>query len=240
MMKKALFLTLALIGVVSAEAIRVAVLTSSFGRYSDLEQILESDPRILDVTRFGISSTLPPLYQLLIFDCVIATGSFTVCDPVAYGDLLADYVDEGGGVLCVREAMLGSYSYYESAPTGRWEAEGYCPYECISSLLINEDMDLIIDQPSHSIFDGVDGVDDVPLRVRTALRSGAYELAHFVDAGGVAVNEDETVVGVNYSAENDPYWTGDGWLLLANAACWLCDYSSVSEASWGCIKALGD
>ncbi|MBD3372736.1 MAG: hypothetical protein GF403_08480, partial [Candidatus Coatesbacteria bacterium] len=188
-MKKVLILSLALAASVAADPIRVAILTPSFNLYSDLEAALDSDPRIIDATRFGISSTLPPLYQLLIFDCVIATGSFTVCDPVAYGDLLADYVDDGGGVLCVHEAMLGSYSHYESAPTGRWEAEGYCPYECTSSSLIVNSKDLLIDQPSHYIFDCVAGVDEVHLRVQTSLRSGAYELAHFADAGGVAVNE---------------------------------------------------
>ncbi|MBD3372734.1 MAG: hypothetical protein GF403_08470 [Candidatus Coatesbacteria bacterium] len=87
---------------------------------------------------------------------------------------------------------------------------------------------------------GVSAVDNVWARVQTSLRSGAYELAHFVDAGGVAVDEDETVIGVNYRSRDDRDWTGDGWLLLANAACWLCDYSTVRETSWGAIKARGE
>ncbi len=223
-----------------AEPIDILIPVGNYDHFDDLFQALDTDPRTGNVTRISIRDSLPPLTFFQMYDCVVTDGFFPVCDPVAFGDLLADYVDGGGRVLSVFYAMMGSYGPNDCAPTGRWEADGYCPYECTSPVFFNGYTDLIIDEPGHPVMYGVSAVDNVWARVQTSLRSGAYELAHFVDAGGVAVNEDETVVGVNYRSSYDRDWTGDGWLLLANAACWLCDYSSVSEASWGCIKALGD
>jgi hypothetical protein len=72
--------------------------------------------------------------------------------------------------------------------------------------------------------------------VDTILSSGAVELAHFPDTGGVAVNAQENVVGVNYLA-GAHRWTGDGFLIMANAACYLAGHSDVQETSWGQIKA---
>jgi hypothetical protein len=76
--------------------------------------------------------------------------------------------------------------------------------------------------------------------VQTELRAGAVELAHFADAGGVALNADESVCGINYSSSDDHFWTGDGFRLIANAACYLADYVDIQPSSWGRIKALGE
>ena len=235
-----LVLLLLVVLAVASEPISVAILVADYYYFYELHQALEADPRTGWVNRISISDSLPLLEHLQNYDCVVTDGFFTVCDPIAYGDLLADYVDGGGRVLSVFYAMMGSYGPNDCAPTGRWEADGYCPYECTSPVFFNGYTDLIIDEPGHPVMYGVSAVDNVWARVQTSLRSGAYELAHFVDAGGVAVNEDETVVGVNYRSRDDRDWTGDGWLLLANAACWLCGHSGVSETSWGRIKALGD
>ncbi|MCK4593635.1 hypothetical protein KAU45_03975 [bacterium] len=71
----------------------------------------------------------------------------------------------------------------------------------------------------------------------TILRSGAVELAHFADTGGVALSMAENVAATNYTPHIGHRWTGDGYLIMANAACYLTGYSEVREASWGQIKA---
>ncbi|MBD3372015.1 MAG: hypothetical protein GF403_04780 [Candidatus Coatesbacteria bacterium] len=223
-----------------AEPIDILIPVGNYNSFDELYNALDADPRTGNVTRISIRDSLPPLTFFQMYDCVVTDGFQTIIDPVAFGDLLADYVDGGGRVLCVFYAMMGSYGPNDCAPTGRWEAEGYCPYECINWVCFTGYTDLIIDEPGHPVMNGVSAVDNVWARVQTSLRSGAYELAHYVDAGGVAVDEDETVIGVNYRSRDDRDWTGDGWLLLANAACWLSDYSTVRETSWGAIKARGE
>jgi hypothetical protein len=176
---------------------------------------------------------------LKLYDCALNDGFHSICDPVAFGDLLADYVDGSGKVLSISYGMMGPFGD-EGSPTGRWWDEGYCPYECVSFDRIHTYKNLIIDEPGHPIFDGVDNVNGVFGRVRTELRAGAVELAHFADAGGVALNADETVCGINYRSTDDHDWTGDGFRLIANAACYLADYVDTQPSSWGRIKALGE
>jgi len=120
---------------------------------------------------------------------------------------------------------------------GRWRSDGYCPYYSFTSIYLEGYLDLIIDQPGHEIFEGVSGLWDSYWRADTYTRSGAVELAHFPDAGGVAVNAAGNVIAANYLPEDIHRWTGDGYLIMANAACWLAAHSNVREMSWGQIKA---
>jgi hypothetical protein len=94
---------------------------------------------------------------------------------------------------------------------------------------------MIIDQPDHYIFTGVERLWDCNWRVETIMREGATELAHFADAGGVAVNAEESVVGLNYLITDE--WIGEGYLIMANAAYYLAGGAAVRETSWGQIKA---
>jgi hypothetical protein len=237
-MKKATLLVLALCGLTAAQGLTIAILgTRSF---TDLQDYLDNDPRIDFVTFIGIGWDIPPEEHLKGYDCLITDGWGAVYDQEDYGNILANVVDDGGRVLSVSFSMMGPYGPNDCSPTGRWWDEGYCPYECVSFDRIHTYKNLIIDEPGHPIFDGVDNVNGVFGRVRTELRAGAVELAHFTDAGGVALNADETVCGINYRSTDDHDWTGDGFRLIANAACYLADYVDIQPSSWGRIKALGE
>ena len=177
----------------------------------------------------------PELSTFQFFDVVFYGGWSPYLNPELFGDRLADYVDSGGCAIGLTVGMYARPDHW--GITGRWEAEGYCPYRRTVEDLPFSYEDLIIDQSEHPIFDGVSYVHDSYYRIYCELRSGATELAHFSDTGGVAVNADGTAVGINIEGSDYYRWTGDGFLIMANAACWLAAHSSVQEMSWGQIKA---
>jgi hypothetical protein len=236
-MKKVLILCLALTG--AAGALSVIMLVNSFDNFDGLYQHLCADPRFDVVYRYRIRYDPPPPELLQLHDCATIDGYFRFCDMVTLGNLLADYVDGGGRVVCNYYAMKGPYED-DGSPLGRWWFEGYSPYACLCDADYHYPEDLIIDEPGHPIFDGISAVNGARGRMQTELRAGAVELAHFADAGGVALNADETVCGINYRSSNDHFWTGEGFRLIANAACYLADYVDIQPSSWGRIKALGE
>jgi hypothetical protein len=195
----------------------------------------EADGRFGDVDFYDCSDdSTPPVSVFLCYDVVVAGGTASYLEPVIFGDRLADYADQGGCVV-VEAGKLSNWPW-RGGIGGRWYGDGYAPYYAENTDMHEGDADLVIDEPGHEIFDGVSGLWDSHWRVETILRSDAVELAHFPDSGGVAVNARENVVGINYMCGAHG-WTGDGFLIMANAACYLAAHSDVREMSWGQIKA---
>jgi hypothetical protein len=66
---------------------------------------------------------VPTLDFLLTYTCVHTWANFAYFDNVAYGNVLADFVDAGGNVV------LGAFSAYTSGSflSGRVMQSGYCP-----------------------------------------------------------------------------------------------------------------
>jgi hypothetical protein len=72
------------------------------------------------------ASGTPSLATLQSYDLVISFSNDWYSDPNAIGNLLADYVD-GGGIL--ESWMFNNQNYPGEYPTGRWDAEGYSPFQ---------------------------------------------------------------------------------------------------------------
>jgi hypothetical protein len=194
-----------------------------------------ADPRFDMVFFLGCGGLTPELSTFQSFDVVFYGGWTPYFNPELFGDRLADYVDSGGHAVGITLGMLAGLWTY--GITGRWEEEGYCPYRRTLEDWCFFFDDLVIDNPEHPIFDGVGYVHDSCYRIYCDLRAGAAEVAHFSTTGGVAVNADQTAVGINIEGADLLHWTGDGYLIMANAACWLAAHSDVREISWGRIKA---
>ncbi len=194
-----------------------------------------ADTRFDMVFYLFCSVRTPELTTFQCFDVVFYGGWSPYFNPELFGDRLADYVDSGGYAIGINVGMFAGL--WGHGITGRWEEEGYCPYRrTLEDWCFFYD-DLIIDHPEHPIFDGVGYVHDSYFRIYCELRDGATELAHFSTTGGVAINSDETAVGVNIEGSDYYKWTGDGFLIMANAACYLAAHSDVRETSWDFIKA---
>ena len=65
-------------------------------------------------------STMPTLEEISAFDAILAFNDYDFPDPAGMGNMLADYVDAGGG-LVVAQFMLGPYTTVQ----GRLLDDGY-------------------------------------------------------------------------------------------------------------------
>jgi len=202
---------------------------------------LKEDPRFGLVDWIDCTTFTPPLGVMQYYDVIFTGGQRSLHDQDAFGDNLADYVDNGGFVIPILYMLA-----YESGGVGiggRWLEYGYSPYkpkegsywDWFSGRLL----DLTILEPEHPIFQGVSYLNDVEYHVLGELRPGAREIAYFTypQYPGIAINADDTVVALDYDCQRFDEWTGDGYLIMANAACWLAEQTAVHKMSWGEIKA---
>jgi hypothetical protein len=102
------------------------------------------------VDDFSLLGGTPTIEQLAAYDLVLAYSNSVPADPTAAGDVLADYVDQGG---CL---VLATYSL--SSPwtiSGRIQTTGYSPLvDAQSNGDVSGNLNALV--PSDPIFDGVD------------------------------------------------------------------------------------
>ena len=64
-----------------------------------LHDQIAAEPDVLTVDYFDAEVATPTLAQLQQYEIVVATSNSVFFDPVAMGDVLADYADTGGVVV---------------------------------------------------------------------------------------------------------------------------------------------
>nr|WP_228021152.1 PEP-CTERM sorting domain-containing protein [Microcystis sp. LEGE 08355] len=69
-----------------------------------------------------VSSSTPTLAQLQAYDAVLSFSDYGFADTTTFGNVLADYVDAGGGVV---QATFSFYNGYDLDIGGRWKAQNY-------------------------------------------------------------------------------------------------------------------
>ncbi|MGD8451852.1 MAG: PEP-CTERM sorting domain-containing protein [Phycisphaerae bacterium] len=72
---------------------------------------------------YDIRTGTPTLGDLLAYSAVMCFTDSLAADPNALGDVLADYVDAGGGVVQAWASNLAGYGI-----AGRWLSGGYAPF----------------------------------------------------------------------------------------------------------------
>ena len=95
-------------------------------RFTDLRDVLVADGRfraidIISTTRFGTGT--PTLAELQQYDAVIHWSNDSNDDAVALGNVMADYVDAGGGM--VQAVFANTSSNPDRYLQGRWLTGGY-------------------------------------------------------------------------------------------------------------------
>ena len=94
------------------------------GYITDVENTLASYGGF-SVTSVDVENSTPTLATLENYRAVLVWSDTYFSNPSSLGDVLADYVDAGGGVVLAWAAdSLGG----NIAPTGRWTSGGYSPY----------------------------------------------------------------------------------------------------------------
>jgi hypothetical protein len=195
-------------------SIKVAILAAADPSYvTSVHDYLVpfSDLAVVDIIDVG--SSTPSLSTLLGYDAVLVFNSLTFDDTVALGDVLADYVDAGGGVV------LATFVWY--GPT--WDLEGrittdYSPFaQADDSLYAWADLGSY--NSSHPIMEGVTAISGY-YRDNVTLTAGAELVAEWNDtAPFVAIKGN--VVGITlFPAPVVTPWTGDVPTLVHNALLW--------------------
>ena len=199
-------------------SIKVAVLGAETAPdLADIQAYLApfSDFVVLDT--FDVSASTPSLSTLLDYDAVLVFSDYSCADAIALGDVLADYVDVGGGVVLATFAWYGSPYGLQ----GRIMTTDYSPLERTGgSLYANATLDWY--DSGHPIMEGVSAVKGY-YRDNVGLTAGAALVANWSDGYPFVATKGQ-VVGVSLfpvERAGDPEeWTGDVPTLFHNALLW--------------------
>ncbi len=196
---------------------------------------LFSDVDIINATGIGDGVGTPALETLLEYDAVLTWSNASFENAVTMGDVLADYVDAGGGVVV--GVFANTSTNTARFLQGRWNSEpGYIAIPQNGGFVDGTSAGLgEILVPGHPILDGVDSFfNNAP--IGTFGPFGAWRVAELNLTEGstlvarwttgetlIAIAPNPSVVEIGFhpvsSAVNAGYWdqTTDGGLIMANA-----------------------
>lgn len=233
-----LFAVLALVALIAANvrvstgltsgSVQVALLAADSSNVAGVQAYLSAFSDFVLVTTFDVSSITPSLATLLNYDAVLVWSNSMFLNPVALGDVLADYVDVGGGVVIATFAFYGPSYGLE----GRIMAD-YSPFVQAGPNLYS-DANLGVYDAEHPIMNGVTAVSGY-YRDNVTMTTGAELVAEWSD-GYPFVAAKGRVVGVTVhpgTATSHP-WTGDVPTLFHNALLW-----SVPDPVLELVPAVG-
>jgi hypothetical protein len=229
-----------LFGSATSSVATLTVLASSLGRVAlygaetsfvynnDVSNSLSRSVLITGVDARLVSSgyPVPTLAELMQYPAVMVYSDYAFNDPVAMGNVLADYVDAGGGVV------LAAFSFNSSSGiAGRLQTGGYLPVTQ-GNLGSGVNLDLVADLPAHPILQGISSFNGGSGSYHNApisINSGATRVAHWSNGQPLVATKQSgagQVVALNFyppsDAVNSSYWrsTTDGAHLMANALLW--------------------
>jgi len=226
MLRLALLLSALLATTAQAADVGVYGAPSSASWNTDVVNKLTNTGLLDSVTGHAANSSTPSLAELQTYDAVLVYSDTSFADNVAMGDVLADYVDDGGSVVMATFALWDTMGL---SIQGRLKTGGYLPV-ATGGQASPGGLTLIADDPSHAILNNVNSVHGGSASYHNSGLSvalGANLVAHWSNNEPLVVEWNPfgqgTVVVVNLyppssDARND-LWTSstDGDILFANA-----------------------
>jgi len=205
---------------------KVSVLTATADSATNCNSILgmlKQDPGLGPILQYDAQYGTPGLGLLESFPVVMTWTNYHYNDPVAMGDVLADYVDGGGKALTTMFA-LGTHGW---AMEGRFADQDYGPIE--GEAIIYSPSSLGTYDPDHPIMNGVSTASAGYRLADTSLTADATEVARWADGElFVGVKNDRSTAAVAaYPAFS---WTGDLDNVIWNSINWLGASRPVIEA----------
>lgn len=197
----------------------------SDGRFTDPRDKLLGTGFFNSVDIISTYQATPTLNDLRNYDAIITWSNTNYADPVALGNVLADYVDMGGGVVVATYA--NSTTNTSRYLQGRWITGGYEIVPHASGSTTGSASLGTILVPGHPLLDGVltfEGGTSSARPTTTSVTAGSTRIAEWT--GGktlVAVGSSMHRVDLGmYPPSSDVYTTGwvsstDGARLMANA-----------------------
>ena len=196
----------------AARGLRVLLLHSPDSDVSEIRAFLRLFPDIAVVDVWNEGYETPGLGDLAWYNSVILASNAPFHNPTALGDVLADYVDAGGGLVLTLASFIEGYNV-----GGRLLTGGYLPFQLgygpgDVGFLGSYD-------PNHPIMKGVTGAGGALLGT-VSLASGAQLVASWDNGLPFVATRAPGVVAVNVFVAWSGYWIGDVPLVLRNAARW--------------------
>jgi hypothetical protein len=262
---KALHLTLAaaLLGPGASAQLDVAICaaadtSSTTCNFLDVQAKLMGTGQFNSVGIINVTTTgggIPTLLQLQAYDAVICWTNQTPSDNNLWGDTLADYVDQGGGVVVA--VFANSTTTVGRNIGGRWQLG----YEVIKDQSGNTTGNASLGNivlPAHPVMSGVStftGGNSMFRPNGTALEVGSFTIAEWSDGRILAaqgLNPRRVDIGF-YPPSSDcvaAYWStaSDGARLMANALSFVAgsgssctppvNYCTPSTTTNGCTPTL--
>jgi len=197
-------------------------------RLTDIQAKLIGTGKFNTVTVIDVSLVTPTLAELQAFDAVVVFSNAGYANATALGDVMADYVDWGGGVVCMMFESAGS-----SWMQGRWNSQGYYAIPRGSSTSGSSATLGTVYDPSHPILQGVTNFNGGSSSYRTVtfdISAGSTRVADWSDGRPLVVTK---VIGNTPRADlafyppssdvRSDFWQAatDGARLMANALTWV-------------------
>jgi hypothetical protein len=224
---------LASAGVASAQ-LDVAIVASASGsdtdcRFTDPQAKLMATGIFNTVDIINVTSSTPTLAELRGYDAILSWSNLSAADGDAWGNVMADYIDNGGGVV------VASFANYSSTVGrylgGRWETGGYEVIVSKSGSGSGPATLGVVHEPNHPVMAGISSFDGGPASFKpagTVLTPGSTLIAEWSD-GKVLVAEGASSQRIDlglYPPSSDcssTSWVSstDGALLLANALAYV-------------------
>ncbi|MEN8008585.1 MAG: choice-of-anchor D domain-containing protein, partial [Candidatus Krumholzibacteriota bacterium] len=190
----------------------MALLIVGSGAFSEIQAELLAFSDITVVDFFDANNGTPTLADLEPYHVVIISNGNPFQDPVLLGNVLADYVDLGGGVVQTIASFVNGFHL-----AGRFMDEGYSPFDLGIGPIGSGTLAAF--DASHPIMDGVATV-TADLLATAPLAAGAQWVADWDMGEAFIATQGDQVVGVNAFFAGSGYWIGDLPLILHNAAAW--------------------
>lgn len=193
---------------------------------------------------FNVGSGTPPLTMLQGYSSVLLGWMWSVADPTALGNVLADYVDGGGG------GVVTTFCLSNLGPQGRWMTDDYDPITKSGVSIENVGIGTI-HVPGHPVLDDVSAITTGFHWPGYYLHPQATAIADWLDQySGTEpmIAELDIFPGdilslnmVSYSTDANVFtgWTGDAAILMANALNYVAAESAIPEPASLTLLALG-
>ena len=193
-------------------AYRVIVVHATCQSPTELGDQIAAFPDVAAVDFFDGCEATPTLAQLLPYDLVVSISYVAYMDQVAYGDVLAAFVDSGGAVVqyAYDNAGEGESDY---GPTGRFHSGGYEPF--IPGPIKNKAVSLGDFDSTSPLMQGVTALTSGQ-NTDPALAPGAVLVAKWSD-GRNLIAQKGRVVSVSGHTGDKEEWSGDYGRLTVNA-----------------------
>jgi len=206
-------------------AYRIVIAQGVCEPLTKFEAQLRAFPDVATVDSFNACLATPTLAQLTPYDMVVSMSEDGYLDPVAYGNVLADYVDSGGFVF--------QYAYDSEdglQPLGRFQQQGYAPF--IAGENPNQDVTLGEFDASSPLMQGVTALASSDNTAPT-LATGATLVAKWSDGRNLVAFKGRVASAGAYVAD-ETEWSGDFGRLTINALRTLGAHTlTVSNPSGG-------